>query len=354
MNSADDAVRAGSAKPLAISIIRAIAAPKPKNTLSNLSALSKTLERDRAWLELNRNSRERQRIEEELLAKREEEETEPVEPAPISRDAYTNYVAKETKNGSRFSFLRRMFGDRMFYPAPIGAAMFLMVAGTPMHTQTGFGLANADAQASVIKKQCVDQGNGGKKDTKYSDVKSAFSAQERAQLSTNNISVLQSTAYKSLAGERADFAIALLTKAIHLAPNDATNRRLMAYSLIQAKLPNYAVQQLYAWEQLSSVKPDDEIAFANALAKATFRANSQSVFDHIIRRFAENPEALLQVAQDCSKLNFRNQTMAAIKSGFPLASSLQKAKFVKVKQFLDMTAPNTLLRQVAERPICKG
>ncbi|HEY9755484.1 MAG TPA: hypothetical protein V6C97_10005 [Oculatellaceae cyanobacterium] len=354
MNSADNAVRAGSAKPLAISIIRSIAAPKPKNTLSNLSALSKTLERDRAWLELNQNSRERQRIEKELLAKREEDETEAAEPAPISRDAYSNYVAKETKNGSRFNFLRRMFGDRMFYPAPIGAAMFLMVAGSPMLTQTGFGLVNSEAQASVIKKQCADQGSGGKKDTTHSDVQSAFSAQERAQLSTNNVSVLQSTAYKSLASERTDFAIALLTKAIHLAPNDATNRRLMAYSLIQAKLPNYAVQQLYVWEQLSSVKPDDEMAFANALAKASFRTNSQSVFDHIIRRFGENPEALLRVAQDCSKFNFRNQTMAAIRSGFPLASGPQRAEYVKVKQFLDMTAPITPPRQIAERPIYKG
>jgi tetratricopeptide (TPR) repeat protein len=154
-----------------------------------------------------------------------------------------------------------------------------------------------------------------------------LNALELKEIGSADAQSLRTLGYEALKQSRITYAVAALTRAVSLTPNDPMARRYLAYALIAAQDCSAAIEQFYAWEKLETISPDDEIAFVNSVADTGESDKAKTLIERLASKFSKSSTSLLKLAKLCLKLKFNILGLSVVKAGLKVASPAEKIEF---------------------------
>jgi tetratricopeptide (TPR) repeat protein len=161
-----------------------------------------------------------------------------------------------------------------------------------------------------------------------------LSDHEAHEISDADVSALKSKAYEALKNGRIAYAVAALSRAIKLSPDDPELRQYMTYALIKTDQPDDALSQLSAWDKLATVGVHDFGSVIVAMFQSRQDESAKRVSLYAISRFSKNASALLEIAKICSEYGSIPEARKAIEAGLRSASTQEKAQFAAVEEGL--------------------
>lgn len=158
---------------------------------------------------------------------------------------------------------------------------------------------------------------------------------DRKKIAESDAQELIVSGYKALKESKLTYALAALSRAVNLKPNDPVVRRYLAYALISSGDFDGAIEQFFAWEKLEKISIDDEIAFVKSIANAGEREKARELIEQLFKKYSKDPASLLKLARLCEKLKFYSIAATIVKRGLEIASPDQIAGFKDLSVSLD-------------------
>lgn len=164
------------------------------------------------------------------------------------------------------------------------------------------------------------------------DKPATLSAAALKEIADGNLQTLKQKGYEALKSGRAEYAVAALSRAIYLNPNDGNARRYLAYALLKTGNTEDAAQQYYAWEKIADPDPSASIAFAKSVAAQT---DAQTLFEHLAERYRTNAPILLEIARQCAFYHYDSVEGSALDFATKVATSDQQVGINRLRISLE-------------------
>jgi tetratricopeptide (TPR) repeat protein len=162
-----------------------------------------------------------------------------------------------------------------------------------------------------------------------------LSAAALKEIADADLQTLNKKGYEALKSGRADYAVAALTRAIYLNPNNGNARRYLAYALLKTGNTADAAQQFYAWEKIADPDPASSIAFVRLVAA---QSDAQTLFEHLAERYRTNAPILLEIARQCAFYHYDSVEGSALDFATKVATSDQQVAINRLRISLDSTS----------------
>jgi Tfp pilus assembly protein PilF len=166
---------------------------------------------------------------------------------------------------------------------------------------------------------------------------------ELKEIGAADASTLKSLGYAALEKSKITYAVAALTRAVMLMPNDPMARHYLAYALLAAHEYDAAITQFYAWGKLEAISDDDEIAFATSIANEGETDKAKLLIGRLTTQFSKSSTSLIKLANLCLKQKFNILGLEVVSAGLKIASSEEKVEFDRLSTEFDHVndAPKT-------------
>lgn len=115
-------------------------------------------------------------------------------------------------------------------------------------------------------------------------------------------------------------AVAALSRAVQLNPNNVQARRYLAYALANDNQPIEALGQFDALTQLQTVGINEKIDFANRLANTSDQLPAKELFSQLVEEANGNTRMLTHIASVCEHHGFTSEAASAARSGLKTAT----------------------------------
>jgi tetratricopeptide (TPR) repeat protein len=161
----------------------------------------------------------------------------------------------------------------------------------------------------------------------------ALTKAEKKEIAEGDVKTLQTKGYEAIKAGRGPYAVAALSQAVKLDPNNPSLRRYLSHALVSIGDGGGAVQQFRAWMKLERVPVKEQIAFTRELSQTGDAENSKALFTFIIAS-ANQADDLLNLASNCAALHFDDQARAAIAAGLKVAVEPQRSQFMTLQAAL--------------------
>jgi tetratricopeptide (TPR) repeat protein len=136
-----------------------------------------------------------------------------------------------------------------------------------------------------------------------------------------NFDQLLHKGYEMLSKGDKSYAIATLTRAVTLKPNDPNARKYLLYALIASGNATLATEQFYVLEKLGAQTLPDELKMASALAATNNTAGSK-IYAALLQKYTTDPEAVLKIATACSSDGYQEQAVQACDKALSTAADI--------------------------------
>jgi tetratricopeptide (TPR) repeat protein len=202
-----------------------------------------------------------------------------------------------------------------------------------------YGAAGEDYQralrlepsSSVFSKQlafCQQKSQAMHGQANESD-KQLLSTNELKEIATSDPQTLTSSGYAALKQSKFAYAVAALSRAVSLKPDDPLIRHYLAYAFIASGDCGSAIEQFFAWEKLERISDETEIEFVKSVADAGQLDNARALVDQLFKKFSKNSSSLLKLARLCAQLKLNSTGENIVKMGLKIASPEEKVEFEK-------------------------
>ncbi|HEY9757221.1 MAG TPA: tetratricopeptide repeat protein [Oculatellaceae cyanobacterium] len=125
-------------------------------------------------------------------------------------------------------------------------------------------------------------------------------------------------------------AVAALSRAVQLDPNNVQARRYLAYALANDNQPIEALGQFDAFTQLQTVGINEKIDFANRLANTSDQLPAKELFSQLVEEANGNTRMLTHIASVCEHHGFTSEAASAARSGLKTATPEETVRLRQV------------------------
>jgi tetratricopeptide (TPR) repeat protein len=160
-------------------------------------------------------------------------------------------------------------------------------------------------------------------------VKQLLSTDELKEIANSDAQTLTNSGYEALKQSKFAYAVAALSRAVSLKPNDPLIRHYLAYAFIASGDFSSAIEQFFAWEKLERVSDETEVEFVKSIADAGQPDKARELVDQLFKKFSNNSASLLKLARLCAQLKLNSTGESIVKTGLKIASPEEKIEFEK-------------------------
>jgi tetratricopeptide (TPR) repeat protein len=164
------------------------------------------------------------------------------------------------------------------------------------------------------------------------------------EIAEANLETLKQKGYQALKSNHLEYAVAALSRAVHLNQNDGSVRRYLAYAMLKTGNTSEAAQQFYAWEKITTPDPQARIEFVKSLAA---QADAQNLFEHLAEEYRINAPVLLEIARQCTFYRYNSVATSTLDLATKVASTDQQVAINRLRSSIEhsstqsSTAPPT-------------
>lgn len=181
-----------------------------------------------------------------------------------------------------------------------------------------------------------------------------LSKAQQAQIAAMSQPELLQKGYEALQNHNVDYALAALTRAVRLKPNDKNARKYLFYALVAGQQGQLATTQLYALEKLGGELIGDELSMAKSIYEAGDSEQARTVMVHLISRYGTSPLALQAVAQQCNDLSMYAESRQACDRALDIGADKESTKMLRAIRDVAIEKGAVAAPKPVEMSIYKG
>jgi tetratricopeptide (TPR) repeat protein len=144
-----------------------------------------------------------------------------------------------------------------------------------------------------------------------------------------DLATLKAKGYEALKKSDNLFAIAALSRAVSLAPNDALVRQYLAYAFLANENFADAVTQFNAWDKIATLKLPEKLAFARRLPAGS--ESCAAFYEQLIKQNSKDVQDLITIANACKLNGCQTQFEEAVDAGIKVGTPAEVAQLNTMK-----------------------
>ena len=149
-------------------------------------------------------------------------------------------------------------------------------------------------------------------------------------LAEADFATLRNKGYEALKKGDNLFAIAALSRAVSLNPNETLVRQYLAHAFLANGDYAAAVEQFNAWDKIAILKLPEKLAFAGRLPPDNCQS-AASLYAELIQQHSADGQALISIANACKARGYQAQLESAVEAGLKVGTPAEVAQLNSIK-----------------------